>query len=162
MQSGSRAWPLVVLLLAAPALALPRGASLWVITADAKLLKDPKASARPVASLTRGQEVKWLGVSERDKTFQEVEASGKKGFVPTAALTSARPQLETGADAKPMSPPSFAASGFSKHQPPQTNPASGDPRQAEAEAELTAVEALNRDQATPAALEAKRKSLLQR
>ncbi len=162
MQSAFRAWPLVVTLFAAPALALAPGGSLWVATPDAKLLKDPRASGRPVASLTRGQEVKWLGPSERDKTFQEVEAAGKRGFVPTAALTSARPQLETGADAKPMSPPSFAASGFSKHQPPQTNPASRDPGQAEAEAELSAVEALNRDQVTPAALEAKRKSLLQR
>ena len=162
MQSAFRAWPFVVMLLAAPALALPPGASLWVITADARLLKDPRASARPVASLTRGQEVKWLGVSERDKTFQQVEADGKKGFVPTAALSSARPQLETGADAKPMSAPSFAASGSSQHQPPRTNPGSRDPRQAEADAELSAVEALNRDQVTPAALDAKRKSLLQR
>ncbi len=136
----------VVVSLAVSAGAVPKGGSLYIAAKDVKLLTAPKANATALATLQPGDEVKWLGVSGQDKHFHEVEVRGQKGFVLQSNLTLSRPMPEVAAAEAAVGPrrPAYAE---------------GNPRLREAEAELVLVEELNREKATPAAVEAKLKSL---
>ena len=81
--------------LSASALAIGPGGSLYLSCKDVKLLKDPKAGAKTVgAALKEGDEVKWLGASEKNKSFHQAEAAGKKGFVRQSCLKPNKPMSE--------------------------------------------------------------------
>ncbi len=147
-------------LCAMPALAIPRGGVLYVAAPGVKLLKEPKATSKPASprELPRGTEVTWLGASAKDKRFQEVEVAGQKGFIETSHLTPAKPSLEVDVTGRPMSPEAFAASG-ARVVDADMGRGTFTPTDEKADADLAAVEALNRATATPQALAAKRKSL---
>ena len=148
----------LVLFVATSALAIAKGSKLYICAKDTVLLKQPNAKAAKVTTLALGAEVTWLGPSEKDKSFHEVEAAGKKGFVHTGSLTPNKPQLEGEASGKPISPPAFANSGAATKDGPMTVNYS-DPTSNAAAAELTAVEELNKTKATPEAVAQKNKEL---
>ncbi|MFT3712290.1 MAG: hypothetical protein QM817_31985 [Archangium sp.] len=64
--------------------AVARGGSLYVVGAGVKLLKEPKATSAAVMPtvLAPGTEVKWLGASDKDRRFHQVEVHGKKASSP--------------------------------------------------------------------------------
>jgi hypothetical protein len=156
---------LLVVSLLAPlsAFAIAKGGTLYVAGKGVRLLKDAKPTAAKVLDLAQGDAVTWLGVSEKDRHFQEVEVRGKRGFVETQLLTPAKPLAEVTPGGRPIEAQSFANSGaavkdgdMSGHQ---SYSKSQGPAAAQAEAELLYVEELNRTRGTPEAIEAKRKSL---
>lgn len=151
----------VVLACAQGALAISVGGKLYVSSKDALLLKEPKAKAAKVDTLQPGTEVVWLGVSEKNKQYHQVQVGSTKGFVLLSALTPNKPQSELdAASGKPMSPPAFAASGAANKDGPRASTyRSQSPALQAAAAELIYVEELNKRQATPEALAAKNKSL---
>jgi hypothetical protein len=149
---------LLLVLLAQAALAVARGGALYVAGKDVKLLKDPKAGAKALLTLPRGTEVKWLGPSEKDKHFHEVEVSGKKGFVLQSDLSPSRPQAELAGGGQPSSPQAFASSAeASRDGARPVRPALGAGYE-EAAKQLEALEALNRS-ITPAELAKKQQEL---
>ncbi|MDP3238111.1 MAG: hypothetical protein Q8N26_35295 [Myxococcales bacterium] len=155
-----------VLLSASGALAVAKGGSLYIKSKDVKLLKDPKAGATALKPLDIGTEVKWLGASEKDKAFHEVEAGGKKGFVLMSNLSPSKPQMEiAGSSGAAMSPQAFASSGAATKAltPAGINYAKGEgkdaPKALEAAAEIIHVEEYNKTKGTPEAIAAKSKSL---
>ena len=147
----------LVLFVATSALAIAKGSKLYICAKDTVLLKQPNAKAAKVTTLALGTEVTWLGPSEKDKSFHEVEAAGKKGFVHTSSLTPHKPQLEGAASGKPISP-AFANSGAATKDGPVTVKY-GDPTSNAAAAELTSLEELNKTKATPEAVAQKNKEL---
>jgi|GEM_PF-4580272 hypothetical protein len=150
----------VVALWSLPALALPRGGTLYVAAPSVKLLKEPKATSKPASprELPRGTEVTWLGASAKDPHFQEVEVAGQKGFLETQHLTLSKPVVEVDVSGRPMSAEAFASSG-ARVVDADMGRGTFTPTDEQADADLAAVEALNRATATPQAVAAKRKSL---
>lgn len=143
------------------ALAVSPGGTLYIKSKDAPLLKEPKAKAAKLDTLQPGTAVTWLGVSEKDKQFHQVQAGAKKGFVLRSDLTPQKPQAElSGATGQPMSAQAFANSGATKGQPSSGSyAASKGPDVKAAAAELATVEELNEKTATPQAVAEKNKSL---
>jgi len=152
----------VSLLAPLSAFAIAKGGTLYVAGKGVRLLKDAKPTAAKVLDLAPGDAVIWLGVSEKDRHFQEVEARGKRGFVETQLLTPSKPLVEVTPEGRPM-PQSFASSGAATKDGDMggnvSSAKSQGPAAAQAEAELQYLEELNRTKATPEAIEAKRKSL---
>lgn len=151
---------LVVLVVscATGALAVEEGGKLYIKTKDTLLLKEPKAKAARVDTLQPGAEVVWLGVSEKNNQFHQVQVGAKKGFVSRADLTPHRPQLELdAASGRPMSPQAFAQSGAAPRSAPLWR--GKGPEVQAAAAELLSVEELNRAKATPQAVAQKSKAL---
>ena len=156
MGRSSLASLLLVLLFSTAALGVAKGGKLYIKSKDTALLKAPKPGAVKVATLQPGDEVTWLGPSEKDKTFHLVEVNGKKGFVLMSNLSPNKPLV--GNDGTPMSRDAFLNSGAHVSCPPQ------DPRYQsvadnEAAAELIYLEEFNKAKGTPAALRAKDKEL---
>lgn len=145
--------------LSASALAIGPGGSLYLSCKDVKLLKDPKAGAKTVgAALKEGDEVKWLGASEKNKSFHQVEAAGKKGFVLQSCLKPNKPMSELVGEQK-VSAQAFASSGAAtKGYPPMTPYAGSSPAEKDAAAQLAKLEELNKN-ITAAELAAKEKEL---
>ncbi len=152
------------LLSASGAWAVAKGGSLFIKSKDVKLLKEPKAGAAAAMpkALEVGAEVKWLGASEKDKTFHEIEVSGKKGFVLMTNLSPNPVQKEIDSTGKTMSAQAFASSGAAtKALTPagvKYAEASG-VKESEAAAEIIYVEQHNIAKGTPAAIAAKAKEL---
>jgi hypothetical protein len=114
MKSGYRVLAAAALLSACGAWAVAKGGSLYIKSKDVKLLKEPKAGAAPAMPkpLELGAEVKWLGPSEKDKAFHEIEVGVKKGFVLMSNLSPSKPQTEmAGSSGAPISAQAFASSG---------------------------------------------------
>jgi hypothetical protein len=89
---------------------IPKGGKLWVKT-PANLTDKADGTGKKTA-LKAGDEVTWLGADEKNPSMQAVESRGKKGFVPTTALTPNRPADEVVSnDGKTTSAEAFAASG---------------------------------------------------
>lgn len=155
--------PLLLTLCAATvAFAIPVGGTLYIKTKDAPLLKEAKSKAATLRKLQPGDRVVWMGVSEKDKDFHQVEIDGKKGFVLRGDLTPNKPQAELDSGSgKPMSAAAFASSGAATKGPFGPSHASyqGDPAATQAAAELIYLEELNKAKATPEALAKKDKEL---
>lgn len=153
----------LVFLAASSALAVVPGGRLYVRSADTALLKEPKVKAATVIKLQPGDEVTWMGVSDKDKEFHAVERNGKKGFVHRSNLSPNQPQNELDASTnKPMSHQAFAASGAATKDGDMGRGQrswEGDPKLLQAAAELLYLEELNKAKATPAAVAAKNKEL---
>jgi hypothetical protein len=151
---------LLTLCTATLAFAIPVGSELYIKTKDTPLLKDAKPQAPALVKLQPGTAVIWLGVSEKDKAFHQVEVGGKKGFVLRSNLSPNKPQQELDSGSgKPMSVQAFASSGAATKSPPPTTRNYNGPAEAEAAAELIYVEELNKAKATPEALTKKDKEL---
>ena len=90
---------LVVMMLSVSSLAwaFRPGDELWVRDDDTPVFKDPQHSDKPLLTLKAGEAVKWLGPSEKDKTFHMVKARGQSGYVRFTALTPNSPSGEKGA-----------------------------------------------------------------
>lgn len=163
MRRTYRAAAAAALLSASAAWAVAKGGSLYIKSVDVQLLKEPKATAAKLMKLDVGAEVKWLGASDKDKQFHEIEVKGKKGFVMMANLSPAKPQMETvGSSGQPVSPQAFASSGAATKAltPAGINYAKGEGANAkEAAAEIIHVEEYNKTKATAPALAAKAKEL---
>lgn len=151
---------LLTLCTATLALAIPVGSELYIKSKDTPLLKDAKPQAPALAKLQPGTAVIWLGVSEKDKAFHQVEVGGKKGFVLRSSLSPNKPQQELDSGSgKPMSAQAFASSGTATKGIPPTRSYGNNPAEAEAAAELIYVEELNKAKATPEALAKKDREL---
>ncbi|MBL8911828.1 MAG: hypothetical protein JNM17_14135 [Archangium sp.] len=152
----TRLVPLVVLL-ASNAFAIAKGGTLYIACKDSKLLKDAKVGAKPVspAVLAEGSEVKWLGASEKDKSFHEVEYQGKKGFVQMSCLKPHKPLAEAAAD------PTFAAQAANTKccTTGAVRYAGGSKEEQDAAAQLLKLEEFNKTVATSAAVAEKTKEL---
>jgi hypothetical protein len=152
-----------LLVTATGALAIAPGGKLYIKSKDTLLLKEPKAKSSTVLTLQPGTEVTWVGASEKDNQFHQVEVSGKKGFVRTVDLSPHKPQLELDSSSgKPVSQPAFASSGGATKGPfgPGSIPYyKGSVAGEEAAAALIYLEALNEQKATPQAVSAKSKEL---
>lgn len=83
---------LVVVLLATAAWAFKPGDSLWVRDEGTVLLKEANDASKPVLTLKAGEQVKWLGPSEKDRAFHLVNARGKPGYVRITALSPHGPE----------------------------------------------------------------------
>lgn len=145
-----------VLCVASSALAIAKGGKLYISAKDTVLLKQPNAKAAKVARLALGSEVTWLGPSDKDKSFHEVEADGKKGFVHSSSLTPNKPQLEVDATSGELQ--TFANSGAATRDHPVSQ-RYADPASNTAAAELIYLEELNKTKATPEAVAQKNKEL---
>jgi hypothetical protein len=104
---------LVALLVAAPALAVSKGGTLYVKNKEAKLLEKPDASAKVLVQLKPGEAVIWNGAAPENKQFHAIDAGGKKGFTLQQNLSPNKPAAEFLAkdDGKPIDPQAFASSG---------------------------------------------------
>jgi hypothetical protein len=124
------------------AAAIAKGGSLYIATKGVKLLKDPKAGAKALgAELAVGTEVKWLGASEKDKHFHEIEVAGKKGWVLQSALSPSKPQSELTPNGRPIDARAFADTKCCALPPTSYAPS---PQDQGAFAELQKLEELNR------------------
>lgn len=148
-------WLLVVLWVT-NAWAVGPGATLYVASPEVTLRETPSLKGKSVRTLKRGEEVKWLGVSEKDKSFHQVECGGKKGFVHLTELSPSKPQQEV-TSAPSNEPVPFAQSGAGTKSP--TIPPARTPEETEAMRALEQLEALNAQAATPEALAKKRREL---
>lgn len=102
------------LLSASGAWAVKVGDNLFIKAKGVKLLKEAKASSAPVSpkELNVGDTVKWLGPDAKDKTFHQIDAAGKKGFVLMSSLSPNAPSKEIAEAGKgPIDSKSFASSG---------------------------------------------------
>lgn len=154
----------IALLSASAAWAVAKGGTLYIKAKDVKLLKEPKTGAATVTPkpLDVGAEVKWLGPSDKDKTFHEVEVGGKKGFVLMSNLSPSKPVAEVESGGKSMSAQAFASSGAAtKGLTPAGVKYAKESGQSESEAaaDVIYVEEQNKAKATPAAVAAKAKEL---
>ncbi|MBL8911670.1 MAG: hypothetical protein JNM17_13345 [Archangium sp.] len=127
-----------------------------------KMSKDPKAGSAGVgAELAVGSEVKWLGPSEKDKTFHEIEVGGKKGFVLMSNLTPNKPAPEISDKGGPLDTKAFASSGAATKG--LTNAAlkysEGAPNLELAAVQVIYTEEHNKNKQNDKALEAKAKEL---
>lgn len=143
-----------VLWLASAAWAVLPGAPLYVASPEVVVRETPSPKSKVVLTLKRGDQVKWLGVSDKDKAFHLVERDGKKGYLHLGDLTPAKPQQEVSTPPTDQPVP-FAQSGAATKSPPPA-PSEED---AAAMKQLQDLEALNAAAATPAALEKKRREL---
>lgn len=158
-----RSFFVLLLLLAAPSLAVRIGDKLYVKTKDTRVRKTPELKGATVLTLQPGSEVIWTGMSEKNKEWHQVSVDGKRGFVHRSDLTPQAPMRELAVSTGPrIDPQAFAASGAgyticSFGAAPRQ--ASGSPAERETMAELIYLEELNRETATLAALEEKNKEL---
>lgn len=162
MKSGMRALAAIALIGASGAWAVAKGGTLYIKSKDTKVLKDPKADSKPVTTLQPGAEVTWNGPSDKDKTFHEVTAGGKKGFVLMTNLSPSKPATEIDSTSgKPMSAQAFASSGAATKAltPAGVTYAQGEVKKTEAAAEIIYAEQHNINKGTPAAIAAKAKEL---
>ena len=162
MKSGIRALAAIALIGASGAWAVAKGGTLYIKSKDTKVLKDPKADAKAVTTLQPGAEVTWNGPSDKDKTFHEVMAGGKKGFVLMSNLSPNKPASEIDSSSgKPMSAQAFASSGAATKAltPAGVTYAQGEVKKTEAAAEIIYAEQHNIAKGTPAAIAAKAKEL---
>ena len=138
------------------------GGKLYIKSKDTKVLKDPKADAKPVTTLQPGAEVTWKGASAKDKAFHEVESGGKKGFVLMSNLSPNPVAQEIDSSTgKPMSAQAFASSGAATKAltPAGVTYAKGNVSKTDAAAEIIYVEQHNIAKGTPAAIATKAKEL---
>jgi len=160
MKSGIRILAVIALTSAGAALAITKGGTLYIKAKDVKLLKEPKVGSAAVNPkvLEVGSEVKWVGVSEKDKTFHEVDVGGKKGFVLLSNLGTTKPLIEVAEGGKPMSAQQFANSGAATRGLTEAgvkySKASGQDA-SNAAADCIYVEEHNKAKATPALVAAK-------
>lgn len=153
------------LLVSSAAFAVAKGGTLYIKSKDTKVLKDAKASAAAVVTLQPGDEVVWNGPSDKDKTFHEVQAKGKKGFVLQANLSPSKPAEELDASTgKPIPKGAVASSAAATKalSPAGINYAKGDkdaPKALEAAAEIIYTEEHNKQKGTDVAIAAKSKAL---
>lgn len=157
----TRLLPVLCVVVASSAFAIAKGGTLYIACKDFKLLKEPKAAAKTVSPtpLALGDEVIWLGASDKDKSFHQVEHNGKKGFVHMSCLKPNKPMTELTGDQKPISPPAFASSGAAtKGYPPTTRYAGAGQDEQQAAADLLKLEELNKN-IDAAAIAAKEKEL---
>ncbi|MFT3713755.1 MAG: hypothetical protein QM817_39350 [Archangium sp.] len=152
------------LLSANAAWAVAVGGSLFIKSKDVKLLKDPKAGAAAVtpAVIDVGSEVKWLGASDKDKSFHQIEYKGKKGFVLMSNLSPSKPATEVMDGGKPMSAQSFASSGAATKglTPAGVKYAKANGQSdSDAAADVIYIEEHNKAKGTPAAIATKAKEL---
>lgn len=84
----------MMLCVASLAWAFKPGDELWVRDDDTPLFKDPQQSDKPLLKLKAGEAVKWLGPSEKDRTFHMVKARGQSGYVRFTGLTPNSPSGE--------------------------------------------------------------------
>lgn len=146
----------LVLLFSSVALGIAKGGTLYIKSKDTPLLRAPKAGSPSVATLQIGDEVIWLGPSEKDKVFHLVEAGGKKGFVLMSNLSPSKPQRElVEGVGKTLSREAFVNSGASVSCPPVAKQYRGADWNSDAAAELIYIEELNKAKATPAAIQKK-------
>jgi hypothetical protein len=73
-------------LLLALTLGVAPGGKLYVKGERADLLSHPR-NGRVLAKLPGGTEVTWLGADSANPSWHQVEAGGKRGFLPMSALT---------------------------------------------------------------------------
>lgn len=105
------------LLLSGGASAVGKGGTLYIRARDTRLLAEPQLSAKVLATLQPGHEVKWLGTAPGGKQLHgvEVTVAGKAvtGYTLQQNLTPNKPAAEYLArdDGKPMSAQAFASSG---------------------------------------------------
>ncbi len=101
------------LLSASGAWAVKVGDDLYIKAKGVKLLKEPKPTSTAIGKeLAVGEVVRWKGASEKDKSFHEIEVSGKKGFVLMSNLSPSKPQMEIAEAGKgPLDTKAFASSG---------------------------------------------------
>lgn len=154
------------LLVSSAAFAVAKGGTLYIKSKDTKVLKDAKASAAAVVTLQPGEEVKWNGPSEKDKTFHEIEAKGKKGYVLQANLSPSKPSEELDVSTGKAIPKGAIASNAAATKalsPAGINYAKGSgddaPKALEAAAEIIYTEEHNKQKGTDAAIAAKSKAL---
>lgn len=102
---------LVALLVAAPALAVSKGGTLYVKNKEAKLLDKPDASAKVLVQLKPGEAVIWNGAAPENKQFHAIDANGKKGFTLQQNLSPNKPADEIAGDGKPIASQAYASSG---------------------------------------------------
>ncbi len=153
----------LILTLATTAFAIAPGGKLCINAKDTRVQKEPSAKSAAVITLQPGTEVIWNGVSEKDKEWHSVQASGRKGFVRRSELSPNCPQLEVDSTTgKQLSQAAFASSGAAVKDGPRTvTYAHASAADQTAAAELIYVEQLNQAKATPAALVAKNQELHQ-
>lgn len=149
------------LLSASAAWAVAKGGTLFIKN-RVKMSKDPKAGSAAVGTeLAVGSEVKWLGPSEKDKTFHEIEIGGKKGFVLATNLTPNKPAPEISDKGGPLDTKAFASSGAATKG--LTNAAlkysEGAPNLELAAVQVIYTEEHNKNKQSEKALEAKAKEL---
>jgi hypothetical protein len=147
---------LIVVLWVTNAWALGPGSTLYVASPEVTVRDAPSLKGKSVLTLKRGEEVKWLGVSPKDKSFHQIESAGKKGFVHLADLSPAKPQQEV-TSAPSTEPVPFAQSGAATKTP--AIPSATRPEDAEAMRAIEQLEALNAAAATPEALAKKRREI---
>lgn len=137
--------------------AIAPGAPMFVVVGDAAVLKDPSAKSPKLVALQRGDMVRWMGASEKDKRFHMIQARGKTGYVLLSALTpSLRISEFDEATGKPMAAQAFASSGANNKDDRMGSSA---PRETPITRELSRLTELNRNTATPTALDQKRSEL---
>lgn len=149
---------IAVALSSSAGLAQRQGDALRVVTRDAALFKEPSARAKKLHTLQAGEEVRWLGPSEKDRRFHLVQARGTTGYVPLTSVAPGRITPEYDASTgKPMSAQAFASSGRGANK--DEGMGSSAPKDTPTTRELSRMSELNRNTATPAALEQKRSEL---
>lgn len=151
------------LLGATGAWAVKIGDNLYIKTKGVKLLKDAKANGATFGKeLNVGDAVVWKGADAKDKTFHQVEAGGKPGFVLMTSLTPNKPSPETMEAGKaPIDAKSFASSGAATKAltPAGVTYAEGSVEKTEAAAEIIYVEQHNIAKGTATAVAAKAKEI---
>ncbi|MFO0599643.1 MAG: hypothetical protein U0228_30330 [Myxococcaceae bacterium] len=147
------------LLSASVAWAVAKGGPLYIKAKDVQLLKDPKVGSKNVVAVPLGSEVKWLGPSDKDKSFHEVEFNGKKGFVLMSNLSPSKPAQEIGGDGKSMSAQSFANSAAATKGLTSAGVKYAGQDGAAAAADVVYIEEHTKAKATPTAVAAKAKEL---
>ena len=83
----------MMLCVASLAWAFKPGDELWARDDETPVFKDPK-DGKALLTLKAGEAVKWLGPSEKDRTFHMVKARGQTGYVRFTALTPNSPSGE--------------------------------------------------------------------
>lgn len=150
------------LVVSSAAFAVQKGGTLYIKSKDTKVLKDAKASSSPVATLQPGDEVIWNGPNEKDKTFHEVKAKGKTGFVLQNNLSPTKPVEEADSSGKPLSKAAFASSAAATKGLTEAGvkyAKEGGIKDSEAAAQIIYTEEFNKQKATPEAVAAKSKAL---
>lgn len=150
------------LLLSSAAFAVAKGGTLYIKSKDTKVLKDAKAGASAVTTLQPGDEVVWNGPSAKDKSFHEVQAKGKKGFVLQINLSPTKPVEESDSTGKPLSKSAFASSAAATKGLTEAGvkyAKESGIKDSEAAAQIIYTEEFNKQKATPEAVAAKAKAL---
>lgn len=168
MKRVYRAVAAAALMSASGAWAVKVGDNLFIKAKGVKLLKEPKAGSAPVApkELAVGDEVKWQGPSDKDKTFHKIEAGGKSGFVMMSSLSPSKPQMEVVEGGKALDTKAFASSGAATKGLTQAalsysdkKAKDGDDTMKKAAVQVIYAEEHSKNKGTPEAIDAKAKSL---